>query len=996
MVKNFPSKSNDLLHKTVILTRENNFQVLTDIKVPIEENIFQRDVEKQFVYLQAQFPSKLLEKVVMVSFQSGYIFIQTDKPIYTPSSTVLPTIEATLSLSKSYFYVGEDRLTVKILAKYLFGQKVEGQAYVVFGIMDEERKLSIPDSLQRVPIDEGEGSATLTKEMILETFPNINQLVYVTNSDQTPAENVPVEVNPGGFRSQTKANGIAKIPVQVKGDSSTLDITVKTTDPKIEDKQQALKKMTAHAYKPKGNSKNCLHIGLDAAELEIDDQRKVSLIVPTGSTVKNHDFTYMIFSKGQIVRVGREKRQGGSLIVVPLTVTKDMVPSFRIVAYYHFGSDEVVSDSVWVDVKDTCMGTLKLQLKDKNYNQNYKSPNDRVNWQITGDPGAKVGLVVVDKAVHVLNKNRLTQSKIWDVIEKHDTGCTAGSGRDSMGVFYDAGLMFESSTAGGTDIRKMPDCPAAPQRRRRAGDLLQVTSTLSGKYPGHLKKCCVDGMRDNKLGYSCERRATYIEDGQECVQAFLHCCNEAKNSREKFGDAEMVLARSDEDDNYSADSDDIVTRSVFPESWFWDEVEVPQCGSKTCITPKKTMHLKDSITTWQILAISMSDTHGGVQHVQIRSDKPSDWIPDTPAKATIMVFQAIAEYRTQVRKSQDFRLDVELALAERINSMRWSFSQHNVHVTRSDKTDLNKDFNITAKGTGTAALSVLRLYYARPADNVNNCNQFDLTVKIAQDRKASYVGALESYTITLEFFYQGKTDATMSILDVGLLTGFIADERDLTELVLSKDRVIQKFEIDKKLSERGSLIIYLNKVSYKEIERIVFRMHKMNQIGLLQPAGVTFYQYYSPDTRCTKYYHPERQDGTLLRLCQGDVCQCAEVYKVKVERMNLSVHSDVYKMKVLIVLKEGTDAGVEGEERIFMNHPNCREELGLQKDKTYLIMGKFIDVPIIGNSRQYIMGEHTLIEYWPTREESQTPEYRKKYIGLSGLDRDLFKTGCTT
>ncbi|KAI7811071.1 complement C3 [Triplophysa rosa] len=1362
--------------------------------------------------------------------------------------------------------------------------------------MDEERKLSIPDSLQRVPIVKGKGSATLTRKMILETFPNIDELVgksifvsvsvltetgsemveaqkrgiqivtspytihfkrtpqffkpgmpfdvsvYVTNPDQTPSENVLLEVNPGGFRRQTKANGIAKIPVEVKGDASTLDITVETKDPQLEDKQQAVKKMTAHAYKPQGNSKNYLHIGIDAAELEIGDERKVSLNIPTGSMVTNHDYTYMIISKGQIVSVGREKRLGRSLIIVPLTVTKDMVPSFRIVAYYHVGSDEVVSDSVWVDVKDTCMGTLKIQLKDDNYEQNYRSPHDAVNMQITGDPRAKVGLVVVDKAVHVLNKNRLTQSKIWDVIEKHDTGCTAGSGRDRMGVFYDAGLMFESSTAGGTNTRTMLDCPAAPQRRRRAGDLLQVTTTLSGKYSGDVKKCCVDGMRDNKLGYTCERRATYIDDGQECVQAFLHCCNEMKNSRQKFGEAEMVLARSDEDDDYLTDSDDIVSRSVFPESWFWDEVDVPQCGSKTCVTPEKTMYLKDSITTWQILAISVSDTHGicvadplemvvfkkffidlkvpysavrneqlevkaiihnytpqhmkkvrvefvetvgvcsaaskkgkykttvevqpfssrsvsyviipmmlsgenniymievkaaafdftdgvkkelkvvsegvlrnetvknielnpaetgGEQRVQIRADKPSDWIPDTPAKvfvsvsgdditqtvdqaisgdfmgrliyqpggcgeqnvmhmtlpliathyldstnqwdkvgperrteaiqhintgyqkqlsyrkpddgsfgawshsksgtwltayvakvfamatdyiavnedvlcsalkwlvlnkqlpdgsfkddqpiftinmggdvrgkdgeasltafvliamqegseicarsvgsmlnsmrkaegylegklqkltnpyavamtsyamananklnkdvlmkhstkqeagtawivlgqhyhsleatayavlalvkakeyvkageavhwlarqqsnyggyattqATIMVFQAIAEYRTQARKTQDFRLDVELSLAERSNSIKWSFNQHNVHVTRSDKTDLNKDFNITAKGTGTATLSVLRLYYAKPADNVNNCNQFDLTVKIAQDHEGSY---------------QRDTDATMSILDVGLLTGFIADERDLTELVLSKDRVIQKFELDKKLSERGSLIIYLNKVSHKEIERIVFRMHKINQVGLLQPAGVTVYQYYEPDKRCTKYYHPGRQDGTLLRLCQGDVCQCAEencsyqkkhnvdeetrwekaceagmdyVYKVKVERMDLAVHADVYIMKVLNVLKEGTDAGVEGGERIFMSHPNCRETLGLQKDKTYLIMGKFIDIPIIGNSRQYVLGEHTWIEYWPTREESQTPEYSQKYIGLSKLGHDLFNTGCTT
>ncbi|KAA0721790.1 Complement C3 [Triplophysa tibetana] len=641
MVKNFPTKTSQLLDKTVMLTTENNFQILTDIEIPHDESYLNSDGEKQFVYLQAEFNSKLLEKVVMLSFQSGYLFIQTDKPIYTPDSTesvksekgmaskaykipemaihgiwkvvtwsthtpqktftadfevkeyVLPTFEVTLTVSKLFFYVGDDKLKVNILAKYLFGKNVEGQAYVVFGIMDGEGKLNIPDSLQMVPIREGVGSGTLTKDMILKTGNEIENLVgksifvsvsvltktgsemveaqkrgiqivtspytihfkrtpqffkpgmpfdvsvYVTNPDHTPAENVPVEVNPGGVRGQTKANGIAKINVNSQANSASLQITVKTMDKELKAEQQANKTMTAQAYKPKDNSRNFLHIGIDAAELEIGDQRNVNLNMAKSSKIKDHDITYMIINKGQILSVGREKTREQSLISVHLTVTKDMAPSLRIVAYYHVGSAEVVSDSVWVDVKDTCTGTLKLRLKE--------SVEKQVDMEITGDPGAKVGLVVVDKAVHVLNKNRLTQSKIWDVIEKHDTGCTAGSGRDSMGVFYDAGLMFQSSTAGGTSAR------------------------TTGKYVGNLKKCCADGMRENKLGYTCERRATYIEDGQECVQAFLDCCNEVKNNKEKFGEVELIL---------------------------------------THVAPKQVMYLKDSITTWQILAISVSDTHG--------------------------------------------------------------------------------------------------------------------------------------------------------------------------------------------------------------------------------------------------------------------------------------------------------------------------------------------------------------------------------------------------
>ena len=41
-----------------------------------------------------------------------------------------------------------------------------------------------------------------------------------------------------------------------------------------------------------------------------------------------------------------------------LPITKEMLPSFRIIVYYHINENEVVSDSVEVDVKDSCLGSV--------------------------------------------------------------------------------------------------------------------------------------------------------------------------------------------------------------------------------------------------------------------------------------------------------------------------------------------------------------------------------------------------------------------------------------------------------------------------------------------------------------------------------------------------------------------------------------------------------------------------------------------------------------
>nr|QGH45423.1 complement system-related protein C3a.3 [Cyprinus carpio] len=392
-------------------------------------------------------------------------------------------------------------------------------------------------------------------------------------------------------------------------------------------------------------------------------------------------------------------------------------------------------------------------------------------------------------------------------------------------------------------------------------------------------------------------------------------------------------------------------------------------------------------------------------------------------QATIMVFQAVAEYRTQVKDRQNFNLDVELSVAGRGKPVRYTIKRENAHLTRSDRVDINKEFNVTARGTGTATLSVLTLYYARPVEKKSDCTFFDLTVKMEKDNEANQ-GAIETYKITMDFYYKSdKTDATMTILDIGIPTGFTVENRDLEELSRGKERYIQKFEMDKVLSERGSLILYLDKVLRKEPQRLAFRMHKMLNVGVLQPAAVTIYEYYSPNARCTKFFHPERADGAISRLCKGDLCQCAEencsyqkknhigdeerfnraceagmdyVYKVKVVGMDLQQDADIYDLEVEQVLKEGTDVDVEGKRRPFLARPTCRNHLGLVKDKSYLIMGRSVDLPDLGGSLQYIFGEQTWIEYWPTRKESQTQEHRDRYIGISDLQNSLLKEGCAT
>uniref|UniRef100_A0A8C5HPI1 Complement C3-like n=1 Tax=Gouania willdenowi TaxID=441366 RepID=A0A8C5HPI1_GOUWI len=728
---NHPTGTIELKSTSVLLNSNNDYQAFGQITLP--PNSFNPDPKvKQYVYLRAQFDDRLLQKVVLVTFQSGYIFIQTDKPLYTPDSTggsdrycyhsyqrlkartpdgivlpqgtkdlrsgihagsytipdlvtrgvwklvarfqtnpqqsfysnfevkeyVLPSLEVKLEPIVPFFQVDSTKFTVNIRARYLFGEAVDGTAFVVFGAITNKQRKTFPRSLQRVTISRGVGEVTLERDHITQIFNNTDLLVgdfifvsvsVLTKSGsemmeaeltdikivkspysiqftrtpkyfkpaifgppmniitiyETPAAGIRVVVNPGEVEGISDDNGIARLTVKTGGRNDRLVITAKTMVPGLSQEKQASAQLTASSYTTKSSS--YIHIGVETSKLEVRNTLKVSLSL---NKQLDLDITYLILSKGQLVKSGREKIQGQVLIPVNIRVTKEMLPSFRIVAYYHLDDTEVVSDSVWVDVKDSCMGSLTLEVVDPPPSF---LPGRPFVMKVTGDPGAKVGLVAVDKGVYVLNnKFRLTQKKVWDEVEKYDTGCTPGGGKDSMGVFYDAGLVFETSSVTGTHYRRELKCPDSEKpRSKRAVTIMEFTTSLVSKYKNNTLQtdCCRDGMRETPLSYNCNRRSQYIVDGKACVDAFLDCCEQMRVMLDAEKEHHFKLAR-----RIYMDSRHINVRSNFDESWLWRDYSLPACPSENphCQTTsfRREFYLPDSITTWVFTGISLSSTNG--------------------------------------------------------------------------------------------------------------------------------------------------------------------------------------------------------------------------------------------------------------------------------------------------------------------------------------------------------------------------------------------------
>ncbi|XP_067416528.1 A.superbus venom factor 1-like [Emydura macquarii macquarii] len=1593
-VQDFPLKKHILYQVKTNLAPENGMMGTALIKVPTKD--IRKDI-KQYVAIQARFSQFELEKVVLVTFQSGYIFIQTDKTIYTPGSTVycrlftmghqlepvskpvivefetpegiivkresvsspskvgifpmnhhlpeiislgtwkimaryedspqknfstqfdikeyvLPSFEVTLEPSEKFFYIdGNEDLRIHITARFLYGKDVYGSAFVLFGVKIDDEKKSIPQSLRRIEITDGNGEAELTRAMLQARFVNLTELVghsiyvtvtvltesgsdmveaettginivtspyqihftktakyfkpgmpfelmvYVTNPDGSPAARVPVKIDGSQDSRLTQGDGTAKLVINTPGGKSQMDITVKTAHQDLPENRQACKSMVAEAYQTQGEFKDYLHLSVDSTEIKSGDNLHVNFNLQTNrqnGVNKIKYFTYLILSKGKIVRAGRQaKEDGQTLVTMSLPITPDLIPSFRIVAYYHIRNSEIVADSVWVDVQDTCMGTLVVKGATKADNRIHK-PGSSMKIKVEGDAGARVGLVAVDKAVYVLNKkHKISQTKIWDTVEKSDLGCTPGSGKDNRGVFADAGLSLETNKIS-TPARSDPECPQPARRRRRSVQLIEYKANKVVQYQEQaVKKCCEDGMYENPMGYSCEKRARYIQDSAECKKAFLDCCNYIKTIRdERQRELHLELARSHIDEEYMQD-EDITSRSQFPESWLWQVELLSQPPNKDGLSSKTiSVFLKDSITTWEVLAVSLSETKaicvadpyeitvmkdffidlrlpysvvrneqveiravlynyqndqikvrmelihnpafcsassskakyqqileiapmssravplvivplelglhdievkasvlkfyvtdgvkkklkvvpegmritqtvisvvldpaakGGEQETKVKAPNINDIVPNTEpetkvtingnpmayvvensidgaklghlitipygcgeqnmirltpvvisthfldstnqwekmgvdlrsealklimkgytqqlaykksdhsyaaysisrsstwltayvakvfalastrvpiesyvicgavkwlvmekqkpdgvfhedapvmaksmmggyqgaepevsltafvlvalleckdicndqvlslqsgiskageylarrypsltrpytvaltsyalallgeldseqvlmnastegnrwedlnartfniegtsyallsllrmkkyelahpivrwlteqkffgesygsTQATIMVFQALAQYQIDVPQHEDLNLDVSILLPGRVKPLIYRIEYDNAMVVRTAETRLNKDFIVKARGSGQGTLTVVTVYNAKVPEDKSQCKNFDLEVSVREAENAKMPeGALRSVFIRICTRYLNEVDATMSIIDVSMLTGFSPDLDDLTRLSKGVDRYISKYEIDRSPSDRSTLIIYLDKVSHMEEECLQFKAHQFFEVGLIQPGSVTVYDYYALDDRCTTFYRLPKESGFLNKICHGDVCRCAEencfiqnkmsgpttlnkriemacepgvdyVYKTRLVRTEESNSYDNYMMEILLVIKEGTDENSQGKTRPFISHVKCRESLRLEPNRNYLIWGHSSDLWDLKTNITYIISKDTWIEKWPNESDCQEADFQVLCEEFDEFSQAMIMTGCPT
>uniref|UniRef100_UPI00398F0153 complement C5 n=1 Tax=Pristiophorus japonicus TaxID=55135 RepID=UPI00398F0153 len=399
---------------------------------------------------------------------------------------------------------------------------------------------------------------------------------------------------------RTKRDGTIMFTVNAPADIQELEFEIRTA---FEDEQSITKLYTAIAYHSLSGSYLYITWTASFQKFRIGNSLNVYLVASSPYLNKIKRFHYQVISKGKIITFGTKDRPPGNQVFnLNIPITTEMIPSARLFAYYVItGEDkaELVVDSVWFEVEEKCVNNRQILLRT---DSGVYKPGDQMSLRINAQPNSLVALSSIDTALYAIRTgSKISFEKVLLDAESHDLGCGAGGGKNNVDVFRRAGLMFLTNA----NAKALPvadtKCDVILRTKRNVNVMTEIRKKIAKFTTAIDQKCCIDGMKNYPLRHSCIIRASRIMLPDPCRSIFLDCCNHAQKLRLKSV-SELTLGRMKLNNEFEMEAPHI--RSYFPESWLWEVHEISESSG----TQPLLKTLPDSLTTWEIQGIGISDT----------------------------------------------------------------------------------------------------------------------------------------------------------------------------------------------------------------------------------------------------------------------------------------------------------------------------------------------------------------------------------------------------
>ncbi|XP_067865392.1 complement C4-A-like [Heterodontus francisci] len=494
--------------------------------------------------------------------------------------------------------------------------------------------------------------------------------------------------------------------------------------------------------------------------------------------------------------------------------------------------------------------------------------------------------------------------------------------------------------------------------------------------------------------------------------------------------------------------------------WIADEKSSQIGESRSGRVPQASAVTVEATSYALLQTIAMKDLHDAKAIVKWLTEQRNDGGGFRSTQDTVIALEALTEYSIATFMPEEIDMKLTFINPGRGPIQTLSIQRNNTLIQDELQFQLGQNISVKVSGKGTGTLTVLKTYHLL-AEPTSTCDYFKLEVTVKgkveyvehpdysnyedyvdplqrdqplreidwfdlrSRRRRDMPDADKDKTIYYEICVWHEPDGDknqrvsgMAIVDISLLSGFEPDNTDLNKLKNLADRYIDSYEF-----KDGRVLLYLETVhEYREC--VVFGAKQIFPIGLIQPASATLYDYYNPSTKCTVFYSAPEKSTIVSKLCQNDVCECAEGHCPRIKRtfspdvardarMHFACYHpiveyafivtvsgisntgnfDVYKVSIIKRIKLASDESIMVNDiRHFLKRNAC--PLKLQLHKSYLLMGKDGKTKDANRNIQYVLDSNSWIEEIPPADKCKATKARSTCEKLEKFIADLGTTGC--
>ncbi|XP_013368642.1 PREDICTED: complement C5-like isoform X2 [Chinchilla lanigera] len=640
-VKSYPDKSFTYSFDRVDLSPENKFQNSANLIIQPKDLSGGLNAVSH-VYLEVVSIHFSKERKIPLRYDNGFLFIQTDRPVYnldqpvkvrvysldkdlkpSPREVILTFIDpeglevATVEEKNHTGIITFPDFKIQsnpkygswtIKAKYKEDFTTTGTASFEIKSSDNffketkrtDVKYGLPPytlDLVSTPLSLKPGIPYFIKVQVKDAFAHfvggIPVILKAKIVDKTQEKR---ELDPR--KSITNYHdGIASFMVNIPTGVTALEFHVRTDNPDLPEQYQASNDYQAVTYSSPSQSFLSLTWTGSQQSLLVGEYLSITITPESPYLDKITHYNYLISSKGKIVHFGTEERiPASSSQILNLPVTQHMVPTAHLLVYYIIPGEltaELVSDTLCLNTEEKCGNQLQIHLSPR---KDVHFPGEAVSLIMETQSELWVALTASDSGTYgIQGRGKSPMERVFGAAGKIDQGCGASGGRSNAEVFSAAGLTVLTN-ANAEDSQQIDGSHKNINRSRRS--LKEEIDNLASQFRHPtIQKCCYDGA--HKSEENCTERAARITVGPRCVAAFSQCCSRASELRGDLLYKTPLLGRAPGLPENPILVVQVPAKTVL-ENWLWGVHHVSKRHQMEVVLP-------DFLTTWEIQGIGISD-----------------------------------------------------------------------------------------------------------------------------------------------------------------------------------------------------------------------------------------------------------------------------------------------------------------------------------------------------------------------------------------------------